>query len=196
MPEGLSRRHLLFSGLVAGGAAFAAPGVSMSAARAEEPGPGNEFIPFPFFNAALFNDEALFCLGAAAAQTAEVGEVLMTIKSIVDATGNPADPTSEAFSVYVRRFRQRSRELARAARDSADPMTVRQRHMRASMYAAQSLFFVLGSRDGGRWRTSMPSLNSRFATMMRGISSSDISTSGRSAPPSPRRSTATNSPLF
>lgn len=152
MPEGLSRRHLLFSGLVAGGAAFAAPGVSMSAARAEEPGPGNEFIPFPFFNAALFNDEALFCLGAAAAQTAEVGEVLMTIKSIVDATGNPADPTSEAFSVYVRRFRQRSRELARAARDSADPMTVRQRHMRASMYAAQSLFFVLGSRDGGRER--------------------------------------------
>lgn len=152
MPDRLSRRSLLVSGLLAGGAALTAPGVSVTTAHADEPGPGNEFIPFPFFNAALFNDEALFCLGAASAQTGEVGEVLMTIKSIIDATGNPADPTSEAFSVYVRAFRQRSRELARTARRSSDPMTIRQRHMRASMYAAQSLFFVLGSHDGGRER--------------------------------------------
>ena len=107
-------------------------------------------MPFAPFTAPAFNDEALFALGAAAAQTAEVGEVLMTTQAIIDRTGNPLNPTQESFTVYVDEFRKTGARLeGLAGRAAADGFrqTATARYLRSSMYDAQALFFVLGGSD-------------------------------------------------
>ncbi len=108
--------------------------------------------PLPLFANDTFNDEALFALGAASSQSAEVGEVLRIAQEINARSGNPTEPGVEAFDAYVDGFGRFSSRLADLARDSgADhPVTTRNRLQRSAMYAAQQLFFVLGTSDGTR----------------------------------------------
>ena len=110
MEQFLSRR-----GLLAGGGASVcwrpAPqgSTSTSASASGTPSPSGAAGPNPgAFRAvrcSVFNDEAL-ALGAAAARTAEVGEVLMTAQAITQRTGNPQDPTKDSFTAYVEEFRR------------------------------------------------------------------------------------------
>ena len=109
-------------------------------------------VPLDLFESSTFNDQALFALGAASSQSAEVGEVLRIAQMINAHTGDPADPGTAAFDDYCDAFSQYGDDVARRAATSGQShaVTTRNRLMRASMYSAQELFFVLGSSDGAR----------------------------------------------
>ena len=109
-------------------------------------------VPLDLFASSTFNDQALFALGAASSQSAEVGEVLRIAQTINARTSNPTEPTTATFDAYCDAFSQYGDEIARRAASSgaAHAVTTRNRLMRASMYAAQDLFFVLGSSNGAR----------------------------------------------
>jgi pimeloyl-ACP methyl ester carboxylesterase len=113
---------------------------------------GLPVVPLDLFASASFNDQALFALGAASSQSAEVGEVLRIAQTINSRTGDPAEPGTGVFDTYCDVFSSFGDELARRAATSgaAHPVTTRNRLMRAATYAAQELFFVLGSGDGSR----------------------------------------------
>ncbi len=107
-------------------------------------------MPLQLFAWEGFLGEALFALGGASSQTSEVGEVLRIVQSINAATGNPAVPDVAAFDAYCASFAAFSDQLAQLAsaqRDS-NPVSARNRFLRASTYATQQLFFVLGSSNG------------------------------------------------
>jgi pimeloyl-ACP methyl ester carboxylesterase len=139
---------LAAAGPLAGPAVAAAPlSVGRRSARARL-----SVAPLDLFAAGTFNDEALFALGAASSQSAEVGEVLRIAQTINARTGNPADPDTAAFDAYYEGFGDYGDHLARLASAAAasHPVTSRDRSMRAATYAAQQLFFVLGTSDGSR----------------------------------------------
>lgn len=159
MEQFLSRRGLLAGGGALGLLAACSSGsTSTSASASGTPSPSgaagpNPLVPFAPFAAPVFNDEALFALGAAAARTAEVGEVLMTAQAITQRTGNPQDPTKDSFTAYVEEFRRtgaRLAELAASAAEEGFQQTANARYLRSSMYNAQALFFVLGGADPGK----------------------------------------------
>lgn len=111
----------------------------------------NEVTPLALFASSAFNDEALFALGAASSQTAEVGEVIRIAQRIGIASGDPAEPDTATFNAYYNEFGAYADQLDQLARSSArHAVTARNRMMRASMYAAQQLFFVLGTDNGSR----------------------------------------------
>lgn len=111
----------------------------------------NPVTPLALFASPVFNDEALFALGAASSQTAEVGEVVRIAQQIGAAGGDSGDPATAAFNAYYNEFGAYADKLEQLAGDAAKhPVTARNRIMRASMYAAQQLFFVLGTDNGSR----------------------------------------------
>jgi len=132
------------------GSAMASPAVGMAGEAAAPI--ALTVVPIDLFASSTFNDQALFALGAASSQSAEVGEVLRIAQTINVHTGDPADPATGAFDTYCDAFSQYGDDIAKRAASSGDShaVTTRNRLMRASMYAAQELFFVLGSSDGGR----------------------------------------------
>ncbi len=149
----LDRRWLLKSAAAATAAVAAAPLLPSpaSAARATATAaPGVSLLDL--FSSSDFNDEALFALGAASSHTAEVGEVLRIANLINDRTGNPAEPGTSAFDAYYQEFGRYGARLAASAAAAADrhPLTAQHQYLRSAMYAAQQLFFVLGTRDGSR----------------------------------------------
>jgi pimeloyl-ACP methyl ester carboxylesterase len=105
--------------------------------------------PLSLFASSLFNDEALFVLGGASSHTAEVGEVLRIAQGIGKASGNPANPETDAFDAYYDGFGAYGDDLDRIAGESGG-VTARNRYLRTSSYAAQQLFFVLGTGRGDR----------------------------------------------
>jgi pimeloyl-ACP methyl ester carboxylesterase len=144
----VSRRQVL-GGAAALAALAAVPGATGLAAavpRATPVGP-LPVTPLPLFASAAFNDEALFALGGASSASAEVGEVLRIAQEANARSGNPAEPGTAAFDAYVDAFGAFGSRLARLARESgaAHPVTTRNRSLRAATYAAQQLFFVLGT---------------------------------------------------
>lgn len=148
----LSRRNLLL-GAAAVGAASLAPAAAW-AAPAHRPMRRNGSIPITplqLFASDTFNGEALFALGGASSRSAEVGEVLRIAQEINATTGNPADDalTTEAFDAYVDAFGSFGDRLETLATQSTG-VTSRDRYLRASTYAAQQVFFVLGTSDGSR----------------------------------------------
>ncbi|MDP2014517.1 MAG: alpha/beta hydrolase [Actinomycetota bacterium] len=105
------------------------------------------------FDSPAFNDEALFAMGAASSRASEIGEVLAISRRINQATGNPSDPDAKAFDAYYDVFGEYHQQLAKQAqkaKDSGHDITAQNRFLRASMYAAQQLFFVLGTTNGSR----------------------------------------------
>jgi len=113
---------------------------------------GLKVVPLDLFASSTFNDQALFALGAASSQSAEVGEVLRIAQTINSRTQDPASPGTDAFDAYCAAFSSYGDDIAHRATSSgaSHAVTTRNRYMRASMYAAQELFFVLGSSDGSR----------------------------------------------
>lgn len=139
---------------------------SPAAVAVPESGPRADLnvVPLDLFASAVFNAEALFALGAASSHSAEVGEVLRIAQTINARTGDPAEPGTEAFDAYCDVFSRYGDDLARRAASSgaAHAVTTRNRLMRASMYAAQELFFVLGSADGAREERVFDTAQSRW----------------------------------
>lgn len=157
----IDRRWMLRAAVVGGAAAAAAPLASV--AQAADPAPTDGTTPvacapvdagvslLKLFASESFNDEALFALGAASSFTAEVGEVLRIAQRINAKTGNPVSPDTAAFDAYVDEFGAYGDRLAKdAGRSRSHVVTSRNRSYRASMYAAQQLFFVLGTSHGSR----------------------------------------------
>lgn len=153
----IDRRWVLRAAVVAGAAAAAAP--LAGAARADDaPVTTEPLLPadagvslLRLFDSSTFNDEGLFALGAASSLTGEVGEVLRIAQRINARTGNPVSPDTAAFDAYVEEFGAYGDRLAKdAARSQAHEVTARNRSFRSAMYAAQQLFFVLGTSDGTR----------------------------------------------
>lgn len=150
----LDRRQLIASVAAAGALAAVGTGVGATPAAAvrRSPRAGIPVSPLDLFASDTFNDEALFALGSASSQTGEVGEVLRIAQEVNAQSGNPAEPGVAAFDAYFDGFGRFSSRLAGLARESgADhPVTTRNRLLRSAMYAAQQLFFVLGTSDGTR----------------------------------------------
>lgn len=114
------------------------------------------------FNSPGFNDQALFALGAASSRTAEVGEILQIARTINNSTGNPASPEASAFDVYVDEFGKYADKLENLA-NTSHPVTARDRYLRSSMYAAQQLYFVLGTSAGNREEQLYDTMARRFS---------------------------------
>lgn len=155
----LSRRNLLLGGaMAAGGAALGVSTQPPSVASANTPAPDASSSgstptgPSPFNND-TFSGEGLFVLGAAGVNTAEVGEVLTTIDNINARTGNPASLVQSDFDAYVEEYvatGTRLATLAEAASKAGQVVTAKYRHLRASNYCTQALFFVLGTSEPSR----------------------------------------------
>lgn len=164
----ITRRNLLAGALVGGAAASTGlltgcasettsddsgtPTPSMSG-----PGPSAttmnisaaELTPFAPFTWQEFNGEALFAMGGATSQVAEPGELFRIFQTINAQTGNPAEPTAETFDAYCNAFGAFGDQLAQMAAGTAShPVTARTRLLRASQYATQQLFFILGGSAG------------------------------------------------
>ncbi len=157
----LNRRDLLFAAAAIGAAvgtnAFApiANATTNTVTATQTARAASKLSPtlLSLFNSSTFNDEALFALGAASSHTAEVGEVLAISHLINQRTNNPSDPPASAFDAYYDVFGDYHMQLAKQAKKAADnghDITAQNRYMRASMYAAQQLFFVLGTTNGRR----------------------------------------------
>ena len=140
------------AGSSAAGRAPTAPGVSL----------------LNLFAAPTFNNEGLFALGAASSHTAEVGEVLRIANLINAATGDPAEPSTRDFDAYYQEFGAHGLRLAREAAYSRERhrLTAQHRYLRAATYAAQQLFFVLGTSDGSRERRVFDVAQSRWLRAM------------------------------
>jgi pimeloyl-ACP methyl ester carboxylesterase len=123
-----------------------------------------ELVPLRLFAWDGFNGEALFALGAASSQTSEVGEMLRIVQTINARTGNPAEPTVGAFDAYCASFGEYGDRLAQlASQSNLHPVTARTRYLRASTYATQELFFILGSGQGSREEEVFDKVESRWA---------------------------------
>jgi len=155
----LDRRSLLLATAAIGtavGTNVLAPGASAtprSEAAAARAGTALSPTLLNLFAAPTFNDEALFAMGSASSHAAEVGEVLAIASLINQRTGNPANPAAAAFDAYYDVFGDYHQQLAKQAKQAAEgghDITAQNRYMRASMYAAQQLFFVLGTTNGAR----------------------------------------------
>ena len=155
----VDRRWVLRSAAAAAALAAARPLIGSAAAspavtpgKGSQPRSGLSVVPIDLFASDTFNDQALFALGAASSQSAEVGEVLRISQAINSRTGDPAEPVVSTFDDYCDVFSRYGAEIARqaAASGAAHPVTTRNRTMRSATYAAQELFFVLGSADGSR----------------------------------------------
>ncbi|MDO9486088.1 MAG: alpha/beta hydrolase [Actinomycetota bacterium] len=155
----LDRRGLLLATAALGAAATttalapAANAGRLAATEAPFAAPRLSPTLLSLFAAPTFNDEALFAMGSASSHAAEVGEVLAISSLINQRTGNPENPAAEAFDAYYDVFGEYHQELAKQAKQAADgghDITAQNRYMRASMYAAQQLFFVLGTTNGSR----------------------------------------------
>lgn len=146
----LTRRQALL-GASALGAAALTPAVMAAPARAAKASSDPGYVLLSLFNNSAFNGQISFCLGGASSHTAEVGEVMYAVQQINKATGNPSDDatTAKDFDAVVQAFvdlGDRMEKLARGA-GPGQQVTYRQRMMRASSYAAQALFFVLGGTE-------------------------------------------------
>ena len=160
----LTRRSLLAGGALAGAGLLtgcASTGTTSSATPSEVTGSplpsatalqisAAELVPLALFNWDGFNGEALFALGGASSQTSEVGEMIRIVQTINNATGNPAAPDTPAFDAYVDAFTSFANQLGTLADQVAakNPVSARTRYLRASTYATQALFFILGSSRG------------------------------------------------
>ncbi len=157
----VGRRELLRA--MAVGGALAGAGVLASCAKAGEssasvsPSPtptisDSNVAPLQLFASANFNDEALFALGGASSQVAEVGEVVRIAQQINAKTGNPTNPGVDAFNAYYDVFGEWGDNLQSLANQAGDahPVTRRNRLMRAATSSTQQLFFVLGTDNGSR----------------------------------------------
>ena len=118
-------------------------------ARATPPAPPQApHVLLPLFNNSAFNGQLSFCLGGASSHTAEVGEVMRLVQQVNKKTGNPSDDdtTTADFETLIQECVDLGDRLERLAKKAgpSDPVTYRQRMMRASSYAAQALFFVFG----------------------------------------------------
>lgn len=118
---------------------------------ADAPSPAGAHVILPLFDNAAFNGQISFCLGGASSHTAEVGEVLEAVNQVNRKTGNPteADTTADDFETLVQTFVDLGDRLESLAEKSGknNPVSYSRRMMRASSYAAQALFFVLGGTE-------------------------------------------------
>jgi len=140
---GVSRRALLASGLIAGGAAVLPLSLPASALAFDPFRRDGETLPVPpirFFEENAQNFEVLFALGAVAAEAAEVGEVITAINRI-NAQGGTAAAYYDGFLEQARRVRALGDEALARGRT----VTARGAYLRASTYYAQTLFFTLAS---------------------------------------------------
>jgi pimeloyl-ACP methyl ester carboxylesterase len=126
-------------------------------------------VLLPLFANDVFNGEALFALGAASSGTGEIGEVLRMAQVINARTGNLENPEQADFDAYVDTFGAYGSALARRARRSgnAHPVSARQQNLRAAMYAAQQLFFVLGTSEPDREERLFESAQRRWLAAVR-----------------------------
>lgn len=102
-----------------------------------------------FLDDDILNGAVQFMVGATGASTAEAGEVFETIGRIED------DGTT--FDAYYDRWREVSRRLAESADSAASEgrtQTAIAEYLRASEYATQPLFTVLGTTEPGRETTA------------------------------------------
>jgi fermentation-respiration switch protein FrsA (DUF1100 family) len=120
--------------------------------------------PLQLYASPLFNDEALFNLGAASSHTAEVGEVVRIAQDVNQVSGNPTLPTTATFDAYYDGYGNYGDPLAQMAEQDAGshPITAQHRYFRASNYACQQLFFVLGTSDGSREEAIYDTCAERF----------------------------------
>ena len=167
-----SRRSFLIGGaLVAGGA------VAGGAAEHAITSPASTPIEQPVayrrpstkttmpFKSVTFNNEGLFVLGAAGCNVAEVGEVLTTFDAINAQTGNPANVAKRDYDVYVSEFLatgDRLASLAEASAAAGQAVTAKYQYLRASNYATQALFFVLGTSQPDREEKLFDIVNTRW----------------------------------
>lgn len=149
----VTRRQMLTAAGALGVTAATAPLLPTSAvAHGTAPAPTRPSdVLLPLFNNAAFNGQISFCLGGASSHTAEVGEVMRMVQQVNKKTGNPgdADTTAADFESLVQACIDLGDRLERLARRSGarNAVSYRQRMMRASSYAAQALFFVLGGTE-------------------------------------------------
>lgn len=148
----VTRRQLLAGAGAFGAAAASGPLITGSMAKAAPP----TTAPAPYVLLSLFNNSAFdgqisFCLGGASSHTSEVGEVMRMVQQVNKQTGNPsdADTTTSDFDTLIGAFVDMGDRMERLAKKAgkSDPVSYRQRMMRASSYAAQALFFVLGGTE-------------------------------------------------
>lgn len=175
----ISRRTFLGSALISGAAVgtgvlsgcASESGTTAASSAAASPLAGAseltisaaELVPLRLFAWDGFNGEALFALGAASSQTSEVGEMLRIVQTINASTGNPAEPQVGAFDTYCAAFGAYGDRLAQlASQSNLHPVTARTRYLRASTYATQELFFVLGSGQGSREEEVFDKVESRW----------------------------------
>lgn len=149
------------SGAASGGATAvtgsAIPSASQMAISAAELTP---FAPFAWQE---FNGEALFAMGGCTSQVAEPGELFRIFQTINAQSGNPADPGPEAFDAYCQAFGAFGDQLAQLAQSSGShPVTQRTRLLRASQYATQQLFFILGGSQGSTEEQVFNTVESRW----------------------------------
>lgn len=161
---GISRRRFLWGAGAAGAAGLvSACGASTSQVESSTsplPTPSGSaptntpsddvLVPLALFANQGLNQETLFAFGAAAVQTAEVGEMLRIVQTINQATGNPSELSTEVLDAYYDGFGAYGDQLAQAAEATANPVSKRQRLQRASMYATLQTFFVLGTSQPDR----------------------------------------------
>lgn len=151
--EGLSRRSLLASSLVAGGTIWAAGGGGATRALAH----GTPAAPArrgeaasangsqtanatAYFEDPTLNLQTLFALGSAGYGISEVGEVLAAIDRIT--------AKGAAYQSYFDEFLALGRSLAGQAEEAerhGRRVTARARYLRAAEYYSQALYFVLGT---------------------------------------------------
>ncbi|TXI81450.1 MAG: hypothetical protein E6Q44_04325, partial [Flavobacteriales bacterium] len=145
----VTRRQMLAGAGLMGAATAVAPFIGTTASRATPPAPAAApNVLLPLFNNSAFNGQISFCLGGASPHTSDVGEVMRVVQQVNKKTGNPsdADTTTGDFDALIQGFVDMGDRMERLAKRSgkSDAVTYRQRMMRASSYAAQALFFVLG----------------------------------------------------
>lgn len=127
-------------------------GSDISSAKEKCIGPCTENIqaPLQLFNNDLFNGETLYAFGAASSRTSEIGEVLWIVNEAKKSARYPKNPAlikRAAFDAYYAQFGSYADNLQLLAIE-AEPrhtVTARQRYLRAAQYAAEQLFFVLGT---------------------------------------------------
>lgn len=173
----MDRRTLLKTAL-AGGAVAGTAGLVACGSKAApaEVGasPGaitvskNVVTPLQLFASQDFNGQALFAAGAASSHTAEVGEIMRITQAINEKTGNPANPDTKAFDAFYDEFGAYADQLQNLAEDtgSSHPISMRNRYLRSAMYAAQQVFFVLGTSDGGREQAIFATCQDRWLKAM------------------------------
>lgn len=150
--DGVSRRQLFIGAGALGAAALVGKAAGGSVARAGVPpgtqAPGYDLVPL--FNNSAFNLQLSFCLGGASSQTSEVGEVMRIVQQVNKKTGNPTDDTATTadFETLIQECLDMGDRLEKVAVSSGSHrITYRDRMMRASSYAAQALFLVLGGTE-------------------------------------------------